>query len=89
MVKGALLFAGTIGKPGKESDTETTASVGVDSIEEGPGTGRECNTESIDIDKRESVARRCHTIVDIKIYRHCIDRKPIAIKPIGYCSTSP
>jgi hypothetical protein len=52
MVKGALLFAGTIGKTGKESDTETTASVGMDSIEEGPGTGQEC-----DIDKRESVVR--------------------------------
>jgi hypothetical protein len=58
MLKGVLLFAGMTGKPGEELDAETAGSVGVGSVEGGPGIGWGCNTWSMDIDsKRESVAR--------------------------------
>lgn|SRR6266705_4553418 len=63
MVKGGLLCAGMVGE---EIGAETV--VRVDGIEEGPGTGRACDTESVNVDKRrELVMKRCHTVVEFKI----------------------
>ena len=73
----------------KKSDVETAASGGMDGAEEGPGTGWECNTESTDCNKYEFVVRQCHTVVNIMIEQCCVDRKPIPIKPITYCMSSP
>jgi hypothetical protein len=89
MVKGVLLFGRTIRKTGKEWDAETADTVGVGSIDEGPGTGWarwECDTESMDDNKRNSDIRQCHTVVDIEIYLCRVDGKPIPTmtKPIIY-----
>ena len=92
IVKDAPVFAGTIGRVGKETNVETAAISGVDSIEEGPAhclgfrrsdnsyeechdgrddgpaTGWASESDSmVKVNKHESVARRCHTVVDLKI----------------------
>ena len=66
MVKAAPLLA-RMGKTNKWLKAEMGASVGVDSTNEGSGTGCECNIESAEIDKHKSIAIWCHTIINIKI----------------------
>jgi hypothetical protein len=50
MVNGRLFCTSLIGK---EFGADAVASV--DSIEKGPGMGHKCDTESVDVDKHESV----------------------------------
>jgi hypothetical protein len=58
MVKGVLILVGAAGRIGKELTVETAAIADVGTIEEGPATGWECDTESMAmVDKCGSVAR--------------------------------
>ena len=61
MVKGVLPCAATIGE-----ETGAEVVMEADGNEEGTGTGREYDIESVDVDKcHEVVMGQCHTVIEI------------------------